>query len=167
LTPNTAKVKVGDSFPSGITLYQFNPDGGVKEVKTDDIINNQSKVVIFGVPGAFTPGCTQRHLPSFVKRADEIKQKGYNDIICVAVNDPFVMYHWGDDNNATGKIRMVGDPEAKLAQALGLDKVIAPFLGTRTKRFSAIVENGKITQLNVEPDAGTSTTCSLAPELKL
>lgn len=106
------------------------------------------------------------HLPSFVKRADEIKQKGYDKIVCVSVNDPFVMRKWGDDQHATGKIYMLGDPSHQLSDALGLTKNLGAALGDRMKRFSAVVENGKVTQLNVEPD-GTGLSCSLAPQLQL
>jgi len=170
LSSSSSPIAIGDSFPSGITLFEYKPPtdgdaGGIKEVKTDDIIINNGKVVIFGLPGAFTPGCTQKHLPSFVKRADEIRSNGYSEIVCIAVNDPFVMYNWGAANGATGKIRMLGDPEAKLAKALGLDNYRGPAMGIRSKRYSAVAEGGKITQLNVE--AGAEIACSLAPELKL
>jgi len=158
-----SEIKVGDSIPSGITLFEF--ADGFKELKTEDLFSS-GKVVLFGLPGAFTPGCSGKHLPSFVKRADEIKQKGYDRIVCVAVNDPIVMHVWGEQHKADGKIQMLGDPAHKLSDALGLTKNLGPALGDRMKRFSAVIDNGKITQLNIEPD-GTGTSCSLAPELKL
>lgn len=133
-------------------------------VKTDDLFKGK-KVVVLGVPGAFTPGCSATHLPGYVKSADKFKAKGVHEIVCVSVNDPFVMAAWGKDQKAEGKVRCLADTNAELAKALGVAVELGVLGGTRCKRFSALVEDGTITALNVEPEAGTGLTCSLADPL--
>lgn len=108
----------------------------------------------------------QTHLPGYVNKASELKTQGVDDIICVSVNDPFVMAAWAKDQNTGGKIRLLADPSAALAKALDLTVDIAPLGGIRSKRYSMVVENGKITSLQVEPD-GTGLSCSLAESIKL
>src|SRR5216684_9381666 len=111
-------IKVGDKVPSA-TLMQFK-DGGPKPVKTDDIFAGK-KVVLFALPGAFTPTCSAKHLPSFVQNADAIKAKGIDTIACVSVNDAFVMGAWGDQQKVGDKIMMLGDGNGDLTRALGLE----------------------------------------------
>jgi 2-Cys peroxiredoxin 5 len=124
------------------------------------------KVVLLGVPGAFTPGCSATHLPGFVAAADAIKAKGVAEIACLSVNDPFVMAAWGTAQKADGKVRMFADTNGELARALGVSLEVPVLGGTRMKRFSAIVEDGTITALNIEPEqAPTGMTCSLADPL--
>jgi 2-Cys peroxiredoxin 5 len=125
------------------------------------------KVVVFGVPGAFTPGCSKTHLPGYVSAAGAIKAKGVAEIVCLSVNDPFVMAAWGSAQGADGKVRMLADTNGELTAALGLGIDLSKALGSvRTKRFSAVIDDGVVTALNVEPD-GTGLTCSLAdPILK-
>jgi len=156
------QLKVGDSFPTNVPLLEKDPKTSV-ELKT---LLAGKKIIIFGVPGAFTPTCSNSHLPSFIKDYDKIKGKGVDEIICVSVNDPFVMDAWSKATGSDGKIRLLADPEAKLAKATGLDFDAPPLGGTRFKRFSALIEDGKVTQLNVEESPGVAE-CSLAHNLKL
>jgi peroxiredoxin len=141
-------IKVGEKIPS-VTLQHKNADG-VQSVSTDDFFKGK-KVVIFAVPGAFTPTCSAKHLPGFVKNADAIKAKGVNEIACVAVNDAFVMDAWGKDQKADGKVTMLADGSAKLAKALGLDLDLTERgLGVRSQRYAMVVDNGTVKLLNVE-----------------
>ena len=141
-------INVGDKIPS-VTLQHKTADG-IQSVATDDFFKGK-KVVVFAVPGAFTPTCSAKHLPGFVKNAEAIKGKGVDEIACVAVNDAFVMDAWGKDQKAEGKVTMLADGSAKFAKALGLDlDLIDRGLGTRSQRYAMVVENGKVTLLNVE-----------------
>lgn len=141
-------IKVGDKFPS-VTLQQKTADG-IQSVTTDDFLKGK-KVVLFAVPGAFTPTCSAKHLPGFVKNADTIKAKGVDEIACVAVNDAFVMDAWSKDQKADGKVTMLADGSGKLAKALGLDLDLTERgLGVRSQRYAMIVDDGKVTLLNVE-----------------
>ena len=153
-------VAVGDQVPA-VTLFENSPGG---KVELGPLCEGK-KVIIFGVPGAFTPGCSKTHLPGYVAAADDLKAKGVNEILCVSVNDPFVMEAWGKDQGADGKVRMLADTCGDLTKALELELDLSAVLGNiRSKRFSMLVEDGKITKLNVEPD-GTGLTCSLADKL--
>ena len=130
------------------------------------------KLVLVGLPGAFTPGCSATHLPGYVKAAEAIKAKGVSDVLVVSVNDPFVMEAWGKAHGADGKVRMIADATGALTKALGvaIDLTGNPAIGgVRSKRYSAIVQDGKVTALNLEPeDKPTGLTCSLAdPLLKM
>lgn len=123
------------------------------------------KIIVFAVPGAFTPGCSKTHVPGFVQKADELKKSGIAEIVCVSVNDPFVMSAWGKDQNASGKVRMLADPAAAFTKAANLSIDLPPLGGVRSKRYSMVVENGVVKSLNVEPD-GTGLSCSLADKIK-
>lgn len=149
-------IKVGDSLPA-IELHEGNPGNRVDIAK----LFAGKKGVLFAVPGAFTPGCSKTHLPGYVSDAATIKGKGVDEIVCVAVNDAFVMDAWGKDQGAEGKVRMLADPGAEFTKAIGLDVNAAVLGGTRSKRYSMIIEDGKVTALNVEPD-GFGLTCSLS-----
>lgn len=105
-------------------------------------------------------------MPGYVGRADELKSGGVNEIVCVSVNDPFVMSAWGKEHNATGKIRLLADPTAAFTKNVDLAVDLPPLGGLRSKRYSMVVDNGVITQLNVEPD-GTGLSCSLADKLNV
>ncbi len=127
------------------------------------------QVVLFAVPGAFTPTCSSKHLPGFVEKADEFKAKGVDTIACVSVNDAFVMDAWGKSAGIDGKILMLADGSAEFAKKIGMDiDLFARGLGTRSKRYSMIVENGVVTSLNVEDappnhdKSSAATLCSLA-----
>ncbi|XP_005178534.1 peroxiredoxin-5, mitochondrial-like [Musca domestica] len=155
-----APIKVGEKLPS-VDLFEDSP---ANKINTGDLTSGK-KVVIFGVPGAFTPGCSKTHLPGYVSSADSLKsQQKVDEIVCVSVNDPFVMSAWGKEHNAAGKVRMLADPSAAFAKALDLTIDLPPLGGVRAKRFSMVVENGQVVELNVEPD-GTGLSCSLANNL--
>jgi len=201
---------IGARFPA-VTLFEGSPAGAVPMAE----LCKGKKVVVFGVPGAFTPGCSATHLPGYVKHAAAFKAKGVDELVCVSVNDPFVMAAWGKAQAADGKVRCLADTNAEvrascaveacsggarrwahardlggpaalnsrmapfaladppphsrpllqLAKALGLSVELGVLGGTRCKRFSALVEDGTITKLHVEPESGTGLTCSLADPL--
>ena len=141
-------IKVGDKIPSA-TLMQMK-DGGPKPVKTDDLFAGK-KVVVFALPGAFTPTCSAKHLPSFVQNADAIKAKGVDAIACVSVNDAFVMGAWGEQQKVGNKIMMLADGNGDLTKALGLELDGSRFgMGKRSQRYAMVVDNGVVTKLNVE-----------------
>jgi glutaredoxin/glutathione-dependent peroxiredoxin len=145
-------ISVGEKIPSA-TLKQLTPEG-VKEVTTDEIFGGK-KVVLFAVPGAFTPACSQRHLPGFVERAADIKAKGIDEIACVAVNDAFVMGAWGRDQKTEGKVRMLADGSGDFVRALGLELDLSKGgLGIRSQRYSMLVDNGIVKSLNIEKQPG-------------
>merc|ERR1712024_199357 len=155
-----APIQAGDAIPN-VDLFEGAPD---KKVNIADECS-KGKNIIFGVPGAFTPGCSKTHLPGYVAKADELKGKGVSQIFCVAVNDPFVMGAWGENQKAAGKVRMLADTCGGLTKALDLELDLSKVLGNvRCKRFSILVEDGKAIKVNIEPD-GTGLTCSLAEEL--
>jgi peroxiredoxin len=149
-------IQVGDKIPE-VTLKWLTASG-MAEVKTTDIFQGR-KVVLFSVPGAYTPTCSKEHLPGFVSRADEIKAKGIDDIVCLSVNDPFVMQAWGNEQGAEGKVTMLPDWNGRLTDAMGLTQDISiAGLGVRGKRFSMLVENGVVKSLNVEEGKGVSVS---------
>jgi len=141
-------IKEGDKIPSGTVTMMTGE--GPKPVSTDDLFKGK-KVVVFAVPGAFTPTCSAKHLPGFVEKAQEIKAKGINTIACIAVNDAFVMDAWGKSQNTAGKIEMLADGSSKFTDALGLGMDLTDRgLGKRSRRYSMIVDNGVVTKLNLE-----------------
>lgn len=141
-------IQVGDKIPSA-TLTTMTADGP-GPVSTDDYFAGR-KVVLFSVPGAFTPTCSAKHLPGFVDHADDILGKGVDEIACMSVNDVFVMAAWGKSAAVADKVTMLADGNGEFAKALGLEMDASGFgMGTRSKRFSMIVEDGKVTDLNIE-----------------
>lgn len=141
-------IKVGDTVPAA-TLKQMTK-GGIKDVDLQSFLTNR-KVILFGLPGAYTPVCTTQHLPGYIAEADNLKSSGVDDIACISVNDPFVLSAWGEQNGAAGKVLMLSDPEAMLTRAFGLNLDLSAFgLGERSQRYSMVVENGKIVSINVE-----------------
>ncbi len=145
-------VKVGDSIPS-MKLMMATAEGP-KEVTTDDLFKGK-KAVMFAVPGAFTPTCSAKHMPGFVQYADAIKAKGVDTVICVAVNDVFVMGAWGKEQGSGDKIVMLADGSAALTKALGLElDLTARGLGIRSQRYALVAEDGKVTHLAVEAPGG-------------
>jgi len=141
-------IKVGDKVPS-VTLRYIGPDGPT-QVASDQFFAGK-KVALFAVPGAFTRTCSQRHLPSYVGNAAALKAKGIDTIACIAVNDQFVMNAWGKEHGA-GDIVMLGDGSGEFAGAVGLElDRIKDGMGMRSQRYSMLVEDGVVKQLNIEP----------------
>src|SRR5437667_1567359 len=145
-------IQIGDKIPS-VTLKQMTPEGP-KDITTDELFRSK-KVALFAVPGAFTPACSQRHLPGFVDKAADIKAKGIDEVACVAVNDPAVMGAWGKDQKTEGKVTMLADGSGDFAGALGLElDLTRGGLGVRSQRYSMLVDNGVVKALNVEAQPG-------------
>jgi glutaredoxin/glutathione-dependent peroxiredoxin len=145
-------IKVGDTIPS-MKLMVATADGP-KEISTDDIFKGK-KVVLFAVPGAFTPTCSAKHLPGFVQNAEAFKAKGVDEVVCIAVNDAFVMDAWGKDQGAAGKVTMLADGAAAFAKALGLELDLnARGMGWRSQRYALVAQDGKVTHLGVEAPGG-------------
>ncbi|HTQ98574.1 MAG TPA: peroxiredoxin [Candidatus Acidoferrum sp.] len=145
-------IQVGSKIPACSTLRVMG-EKGPQAVTVDELFAGK-KVVLFAVPGAFTPGCSVTHLPGFVVLADKIKAKGVNSIICVSVNDAFVMGAWGKNSNAE-EIIMLADGSADWAKACGMELDLTDKgMGVRWKRLAMIVDNGTITQLAIEPPGG-------------
>ena len=154
-------IKVGDKMPDG-ALTTMTADGP-GPVTTDELFSGK-KVVLFSVPGAFTPTCSQKHLPGYVQNADKLKANGVDTIACMAVNDVFVMDAWGKDQGAGDKVLMLADGNAEYSKALGLDLDASGFgMGTRGQRFSIIVNDGVVEELNVEaPGEFNVSSCDFA-----
>jgi len=141
-------IKAGDKMPSG--TFSHMTQNGPQKITTEQLFKGKT-VVLFSVPGAFTPTCDARHLPGFVELADRIKAKGVDTIACMAVNDVFVMNAWGKHGNVGDKILMLADGNADYAKALGLELNATGFgMGTRGQRFALIVKDGVATHVDVE-----------------
>ena len=145
-------IEVGSQLPDA-TLYESTEFGEAcpaapAPVKVADAARGK-RIVVFGLPGAYTPTCSAQHVPGYAKAADDLRKKGVDEIWCVSVNDGFVMAEWGRAQNALGKIRFLGDGSAELAKKLGLE-VDIPGMGIRMQRFSMLVESGVVKRLNVE-----------------
>jgi peroxiredoxin len=148
-------IKVGDKIPA-CTLKTMGEQGPT-DITTDDIFAGK-KVILFAVPGAFTPGCSITHLPGYVVNADKIKASGVDSIVCMAVNDAFVMDAWGKSQNAE-ELLMLADGNGEFTAALGLELDGKGFgLGTRSQRFAMLVDDGAVTQLNVESGPGVDVS---------
>ena len=148
-------IKVGDKLPEG-TLSEFiEVEGngcsvGPNTFKVEDLTKGK-KVAIFGLPGAFTPTCSAKHVPSYLANYDALKKAGVDDILCISVNDAFVMGAWARDQHAGGKVRMMADGSADYTTKLGLElDLTARGMGVRCQRFSMLVDNGVVKSLNVE-----------------
>ena len=148
-------IKVGDALPEGTLSEYIEVEGngctiGPNEFKIGDLTKGK-KVVVFGLPGAFTPTCSAKHVPSYVQNLDKLKAKGVNEVFCMSVNDAFVMGAWARDQKTGGKVRMMGDGSAAYTKALGLEfDLSARGLGLRCQRFSMLVDNGVVKTLNIE-----------------
>jgi peroxiredoxin len=141
-------IAIGDSIPD-VQVFIMR-DGTPAAVSTLEILG-EGRVVLFAVPGAFTPGCSQQHLPGYAERADDLAGKGVDRIVCIAVNDVFVMDAWGRDHGVSDTFTMAADGDASFARAMGTD-VDVPGLGTRTRRYALVAEDGVVTALMPEPD---------------
>ena len=160
-------IQIGDSLPEG-TLSEFievesaGCSLGPNTFSVADLTKGK-KIVVFGLPGAFTPTCSAKHVPGYLQHAADFKAKGVDEMWCIAVNDAFVMGAWGRDQKVAGAIRMMADGNAAFTKALGMDADFSKNgMGTRSKRYSMVIEDGVVKQLNVEvigkfdvSDAGT------------
>lgn len=141
-------IQQGDKLPEA-TLMEMTGDGP-KPVSVADLFGGK-KTALFAVPGAFTPTCSAKHVPSFVANLDALKAKGVDQAVCVSVNDPFVMGAWGKDQGSDGKVRMIADGNGEFTRALGLTMDGSKFgLGERSQRYSMVVNDGVVEKLNVE-----------------
>ena len=148
------KIKEGNKLPPAEFFY-IDGDSVVQKINSNSLFKDQ-KVIIFGVPGAFTKVCSARHLPSYVKNYDEVKKKGISKIICISVNDPNVMKAWGETHNVGSKIFMLGDPYCIFTKLIGaeIDR-IEKGLGMRSSRYTMLIDNGVVIKIRSESDAGT------------
>lgn len=145
-------ISVGDRIPAAV-LTQMGADGP-KPVSTEELFSGR-KVAVFAVPGAFTPTCSAKHLPGFVEQSDAIRAKGVDAVVCVAVNDVFVMDAWGKSQNVGDKVTMLADGSGQFAKALDLElDLVGRGLGVRSRRYSMIVDDGVVTRLNLEEGGG-------------
>jgi peroxiredoxin len=141
-------IQVGDKVPE-VTLYEMTDEGPAAR-SSDDIFSGK-KVVLFALPGAFTPTCSAKHVPGFVRLADEIKAKGVDSIACLSVNDAFVMGAWGKDQGAGDKVAMLADGSADFTKAAGLElDLTSRGFGLRSQRYAMVVDDGVVTKLSVE-----------------
>ena len=141
-------IKVGDRIPS--VSFAKATENGPEGVTSDEFFAGR-KVALFSVPGAYTPTCSARHLPGYLDKAEELKAKGVDEIACTSVNDAFVLNAWSGANDAGGKVTMLADGNGEFAQATGLFSDLSKFsMGTRGQRYSMLVNDGVVEQLNVE-----------------
>lgn len=160
-------IHAGDAFPDA-TLTESTEFGEACPLAPQKLsaaaLARGKKIVVFGVPGAFTPTCSAKHLPGFLQQLGPLKQKGVDEVWCLSVNDGFVMAAWGKSLGAIGKIRMLGDGSAELTQKLGLVREI-PGMGVRCQRFSMLIDQGVVQKVNVE-EAGQFGVSSAAAMLE-
>ena len=153
-------IATGETIPD-VTVTRIGEDGPDK-VRTGDFFAGR-KVVLFAVPGAFTPTCHNNHMPGFVENADAIREKGIDEIAVVSVNDPFVMGAWATASNAKGKVTFLSDGNGDFASAIGMDMDMSMGgMGVRSKRYSMIVDDGKVVAVNVEDSPGEATKSGAA-----
>ncbi|HEY8517615.1 MAG TPA: peroxiredoxin [Candidatus Binatia bacterium] len=149
-------IKEGDKIPDVKVTEMV--DGKPTPISLAELSAGR-RVVVFAVPGAFTPTCSMKHLPGFIEHYDAIKKKGVDEIACLSVNDVFVMDAWGKSSNATGKVRMLADGNGELTRALGLDMDASGFgMGPRSQRYAMILRDGKVEALMVEPGPGLNAS---------
>lgn len=152
-------IKVGDRIPAG-SMKEMNATGKVVTVSTAKLLKGKT-VAIFGLPGAYTPVCSNAHLPGYVKNAAKLRKQGVDAIACISVNDPFVMDAWGKAHKVGDKIQMLADWDASFSKSIGMDiDLPADGLGVRSKRYSALVVNGVVKKLYAEKGTGTHTVCA-------
>ena len=148
-------IKVGDRLPDGelqefIEVETAGCSLGPNTFKVTDLVKGK-RILVFGLPGAYTPTCSAQHVPGYLRHYEALKAKGIDEIWCMSVNDPFVMGAWGRDQKATGKVRMMADGSAAYTRKLGLElDLVAKGLGVRCQRFAMLVDDGVVKKLNVE-----------------
>lgn len=153
-------IAVGDRIPD--VQVQVPGASGPEAAGTAELLGH-GKVVLFGVPGAFTPTCSDHHLPGFVIRSEDLQEKGVDQVFCVSVNDAFVMGAWGKANEVDGKVGMIADGSAVFTKALGLDiDLTGGGLGVRSKRYAAVLQDGVVTHLAVEDTLGLEVSSAQA-----
>ncbi|MEE9313523.1 MAG: peroxiredoxin [Rhizobiaceae bacterium] len=153
-------IKVGDSLPD--TQFIFMSDDGPAQISTAELFSGK-KVVLFAVPGAFTPTCHANHLPGFLEHYDTLKEKGVDEIAMVTVNDVHVVDAWARASKVGNKIHFLADGSAEFSKAIGMDIDLGPLgMGVRSKRYSMIVEDGKVTAINLEENPGQAVASSAA-----
>jgi peroxiredoxin len=148
-------IKVGDKLPAGKLQEFVEVEGNGCSIGPNtfelDKLTAGKKIAVFGLPGAFTPTCSAKHVPGYVQKADEFAKAGIDEIWCISVNDPFVMGAWGRDQKTAGKVRMMADGSADFAKATGLTfDLTARGMGVRSQRYSMLVEDGVVKSLNIE-----------------
>lgn len=144
-------IAVGNKVPT-VNLSYMTKDGP-KDISTDELCSGK-KVVLFALPGAFTPTCSAKHLPGYIAKANEISSKGVDRIVCLSVNDAFVMGAWGEQQNVNNKVMMIADGSAEFTRAVGLElDLTARGMGVRSQRYAMIIDDGIVTLLNVEAPA--------------
>ena len=149
-------IKVGDKVPS-VSLKQATSEGSV-DLNTSDFFKNKT-VLVFAIPGAFTPVCSAKHLPGFVAHKQQILDKGVDQIACVSVNDPFVMQAWADHQHTKGQVAMIADGNGDFTRALGLGMDLSSLgLGYRSQRYAMLVKNGVVSRLEIEPASSCDLT---------
>ena len=158
------KIKEGDKLPDAkVFVLEKDP----KEVSIKEIIGNE-KTILFGLPGAFTPTCSAKHLPGFVIASDQLKVKNIKKIICISINDPFVMDAWGKAHNVQNKVIMLGDSKGEFTKNIGAEKNLSHRgLGIRSSRYTMLIENGKIIKISEEEVPGKCEVTSAETFLKV
>ena len=155
-------IEPGAPVPNA-TLKQMTPDG-IQDIELSTLMANR-KIILFGLPGAYTPVCSTSHLPGYVAQAEALKAEGTAEIACISVNDPFVMSAWGEQHGVEGKVLMLCDPEAVFTRSIGMELDLKHIgLGERSQRYSMVVEDGVVREINVEKsifDHGASAASSL------
>jgi glutaredoxin/glutathione-dependent peroxiredoxin len=158
------RLKAGDRVP--VATFKQLSTNGIANIDTATLLKGK-KVVLFGLPGAYTPVCSASHLPGFIAKSAELKANGIDDIVCISVNDPFVMQAWGKEQGADGKVMMLADADGAFTRAIGLSLDLPDYgLSGRSERYSMVVEDGVVKTINVEKtvfDHGVSSasTCML------
>ena len=140
-------IEAGQAIPSA--TFQIKTEDGIDQHQATEYFGS-GRTVLFALPGAYTPTCSAKHVPSFLENADALKAAGVDRIACLSVNDAHVMKAWGDENGTNGVIDMLADPRAELSKALGLDRDMGPVLGVRAARCALIIDDGVVTKMLME-----------------
>lgn len=157
-------IAIGDRLPE--VTFRVLGDDGVETLTTSDVFKGK-KVVLFAVPGAFTPTCHLKHLPGFIEKADDFKKMGVDTVVCVAVNDPFVLAAWAEKSGGKGKVLFLSDGNAEFTKKVGMEfDGSGVGLGTRSKRYAALIEDGVVKALNIEESPGVAVESTASKMLE-